>query len=208
MRLGFAPQLRSLLSRSLPFVALAVLVVACGFESDITPIDWGETGEAPAFELGSREQLVQKAIGAGDYQGAIELAIEHYGIDTSGVTGSVTYEPELQGVAITLQDGTVVIGDGFFSSPGLLASVIGHEIVHTEQLANGRWYYDDQGIIINEVEAYDWELANASANGLTQPEIEEAQHWRANYYDLLTDENKALADQGIYKLPLPAAPPP
>jgi len=201
-------QLRGLLSRILTVAVISLVFAGCKYEPEITPIDWGETGEAPAFELGSREQLVQEAIDAGDYQGAIDLTIEHYGIDASGVTGSVTYEPRLQGEAITLQDGTVVIGDGFFSSPGLLASVIGHEIVHTEQLANGRWYYDDQGIIINEVEAYDWELANASANGLPQSEIEEAQNWRADYYDRLTDENKALADQGIYELPLPASPPP
>jgi hypothetical protein len=208
MRLGFAPELRSLPSRSLPVAALAVLLVACGFESDITPIDWGETGEAPAFEPGSREQVVQEAIDAGDYQGAIELAIEHYGIDTSGVIGSVTYIPGLEGLAFTRSDGVVGIGDGFFTSPGLLASVIGHEMVHIDQIHNGRDYPDGQGDIMNEVEAYDWELDNAVANGLSQADLETAQEIRALYYDELTDENKALVDQGIYVLPIPALPPP
>ena len=109
-------------------------------------------------------------------------------------------------MAITHEDGTVEIGDGFFSSPGLLASVIGHETVHTEQLANGRWYYDEQGIIMNEVEAYDWELANAAANGLSPAEIEEVQQLRRAYFDLLTDENQELAEQHLYVLPLPSAP--
>lgn len=189
-------------------VVVSAALIGCEFEPELTPMDWGETPQAPAFDIDPREQQVQEAIDAGDYQGAIELTIELYDLDTSYVVGTPTYAPDLEGVSITHEDGTVEIGGDFFSSPGLLATVIGHELVHTEQLANGRWYYDDQGIIMNEVEAYDWELANAAANGLSAAEIEEVEALRAAYFDLLTEENQELANQGIYVLPLPAAPAP
>lgn len=198
-------------SKSLPLPTLALILIplvisACEFQPSITPIDWGTAPATSSFGTLSREQQVQEAIDAGEYQRAIELAIQLYEIDTSDANGVPTYDPNQSGVSITHDDGSVEIGDGFFSSPGLLASVIGHEMVHTHQLAEGRWYLEDQGVIMNEVEAYDWELTHAAENGLTQPEIEEAQELRDAYYGLLTQDYQALADQGIYTLPLPAAP--
>ena len=61
-----------------------------------------------------------------------------------------SYAPGLSGTSLTHEDGSVEIGPDFFDTPGLLASVIGHEIVHTHQLAEGRWYLEEQGIIMNE----------------------------------------------------------
>ena len=178
---------------------------ACEFEPSITPVDWGTAPPASSFGVVTREQQVQDAIDAGDYQRAIELAIDLYGIDISDANGVPSYAPGLSGTSLTHEDGSVEIGPDFFDTPGLLASVIGHEMVHTHQLAEGRWYLEEQGIIMNEVEAYDWELQQADENGLTQSEIDEVTQLRSLYYDLLTDENQELADQGIYDLPLPTA---
>ena len=181
---------------------------ACEFEPSITPVDWDTAPPAPSFGVVTREQQVQEAIDTGDYQQAIELAIDLYGIDISDANGMPTYSTALSDTSVTYDDGTVEIGSDFFTTPGLLATTLGHEMVHTHQLAEGRWYLEEQGVIMNEVEAYDWELQNAAANGLSQAEIDEITLLRSLYYDVLTAENQALADQGIYNLPLPAAPTP
>jgi hypothetical protein len=54
---------------------------------------------------------------------------------------------------------------------------------------------------MNEVECYDWEIANAAANGLTKAEIDELKKTRKEYYDKLTDANKKRVDGGTYTLP-------
>jgi hypothetical protein len=184
------------------------LLWACEFEPSITPVDWGTAPPTSSFGVVTREQQVQEAIDAGEYQRAIALAIDLYGIDISDANGVPSYAPGLSGASLTHEDGSVEIGPDFFDSPGLLASVIGHEIVHTHQLAEGRWYLEEQGVIMNEVEAYDWELLHADENGLSESETDEVTQLRSMYYDLLTDENQELADRGVYELPLPAAPTP
>jgi hypothetical protein len=178
---------------------------ACEFESSITPVDWATPPPSSSFGVVTREQQVQEAIDAGDYQRAIELAIDLYGIDISDANGMPTYSSALSDTSVTYDDGAVEIGSSFFDTPGLLATTLGHEMVHTHQLAEGRWYLEEQGVIMNEVEAYDWELQNAAANGLSQSEIDEITLLRSLYYDALTEENRAVADQGIYTLPLPTA---
>jgi hypothetical protein len=67
------------------------------------------------------------------------------------------------GGAETHLDGTVVIGQGVFSSPGLLATVIAHEAFHAQQIADDRWFleHEEQGFYMNEVEAYAWNLEHA-----------------------------------------------
>jgi len=178
---------------------------ACGFEPSLTPVDWATPPPSSSFGVVTREQQVQEAIDAGDYQRAIELAIDLYGIDISDANGVPTYSSALSDTSVTYDDGSVEIGSDFFDTPGLLATTLGHEMVHTHQLTEGRWYLEEQGVIMNEVEAYDWELQNAGANGLSESEIEEITLLRSLYYDALTEENQALADQAIYALPLPAA---
>jgi hypothetical protein len=178
---------------------------ACGFEPSITPVDWATPPPGSSFGVVTREEQVQEAIDAGDYQRAIELAIDLYEIDISDANGPPTYSSALSDTSVTHDDGTVEIGSDFFATPGLLATTLGHEMVHTHQLAEGRWYLEEQGVIMNEVEAYDWELQHADANGLSGSEIEEITLLRSLYYDALTEENQALADQGNYLLPLPAA---
>lgn len=178
---------------------------ACDFEPSITPIDWATPPPSSSFGVVTREQQVQEAIDAGDYQHAIELAIDLYGINISDANGMPTFSSALTDTSVTHDDGTVEIGSAFFATPGLLATTLGHEMVHTHQLAEGRWYLEEQGVIMNEVEAYDWELQNAAANGLSQAELDEITYLRSLYYDALTVDNQALADQGVYTLPLPAA---
>jgi len=176
---------------------------------------FGETNfEAKGVQLGKtvenllntdpRAQAVLPYMLSGDKQGAIQEAIKQYGIDTSPIKGGLTYSPELEIDGKTHQGGSVEIGDSAFNSPGWLASTIGHEALHAKQLNEGRWYTDSTGTALNEVEAYDCELANAEQNGLSAAEIEAVRARRAESLDGLPNDYKLrMIDQGHWTYTLP-----
>lgn len=148
-----------------------------------------------------RLKPVQDKIDAGDKQGAIEEAIKQYGIDLKNVKGTPQYDSSTSGEGATSQDGSVSIGDDAFSSPGWLASSVGHEGLHATQAKEGRWYTDDEGTALNEVECYDWEIAHAKQNGLSASEVTELESRRQSHYDQLSDTVKKRVDKGDYTLP-------
>lgn len=148
-----------------------------------------------------RADAVKKLIDAGDKQGAIDEAIKRYGIDTSKVNGKPTYNSSTSGEGATSASRKVSIGDAAFSSPGWLASSVGHEALHARQSAEGRWYTDPQGDAMNEIECYDWEIKNAPANGLSTAEVGELVRRRTNYYNALNAANKKRIDGGTYTKP-------
>jgi len=144
---------------------------------------------------------VQGLIDAGDYQGAIDEAARANGIDLSHIKGKPTYDSSVQGEGVTRPDGTVGIGPDAFTTPAELASTIGHEALHAQQLAEGRWYPGKQGLELNEVEAYDWETANAARTGLSPAEIAEVAQRRQAHYNDLTPANRRMVDGGNYGPP-------
>ncbi|HSE39283.1 MAG TPA: hypothetical protein VLH08_00845 [Acidobacteriota bacterium] len=77
-----------------------------------------EEGDEAAAD---RAEAVQEKMDRFDKKGAIETAIEEYGIDTSLVNGKVKYDKSLGRLeGETLSDGSVRIGEGAFTgSPGL-----------------------------------------------------------------------------------------
>mgnify|MGYP002400494970 CR=1 FL=1 len=159
----------------------------------------GSGGGTPGVD--PRLKPVQDKIDAGDKQGAIDEAIKQYGLGLKDVKGTPQYDSSTSGEGATSPDGSVTIGDAAFSSPGWLASSVGHEGLHATQAAEGRWYTDDEGTALNEVECYDWELANARQNGLSTTEIAELQSRRQAHYDALSDTVKKRVDKGDYTLP-------
>jgi hypothetical protein len=48
-------------------------------------------------------------------------------------------------------------------------------------------------------------LEHAKENGLSDTEITEIRNVIDDFYDLLNDENKALADNDVYELPIPGS---
>ena len=222
--------------RDLALIGLMLLgasvLSACKFEESITPIAWPtgspESGvvvtlssEEATLSPSERETSVQQAIDDGDYQLAIELVVDLYNIDISDAAGMPQYSSGMGGAYATTdpRDGSILVGPGAFSSSAILATSIGHEVIHTKQMAEGRAYLavddagevypiSEQGYYINELEAWKWESEHAEENGLPEGEIEIIQDAIDSYYNLLTDENKELADRGTYVLPdvEPAAP--
>lgn len=158
-------------------------------------------GGAGAGKVDPRVEAVKKLIDKGDKQGAIDEAIKQYGIDTSQVNGKPTYNSATKGEGATSPNRKVSIGDAAYSSPGWLASSVGHEALHARQAAEGRWYTDPQGDAMNEIECYDWEIKNAPSNGLSASEVTELTRRRANYYKTLNATNKKQIDKGIYTKP-------
>ena len=138
---------------------------------------------------------------------AIEMAIHYYNlmlapnINVSAYSGSqdylsrmginLGYDPDFYGTGQTypgpgigsynIQGTNIKIGERAFTSPGWLASTIGHENVHLQQLVDGHYYGGDAGTALNETEAYNWELAHASQNGLTDSEIAQINSLRQTY---------------------------
>lgn len=152
-----------------------------------------------------RAQAVMPYLLSGDKQGAIQEAIKQYGVDVSSIKKGITYTDALRDEdGKTHQDGSVVIGDSAFNSPGWLASTIGHEAIHAKQLNESRWYTDEQGTALNEVEAYDYELAHAEQNGLSAAETEAVKARRAESLEGLPNEFKLrMIEQGHWTYTLP-----
>jgi hypothetical protein len=68
-------------------------------------------------------------------------------------------------------------------------------------MKEGRIFKDDedvQGLAMNEVESYHWELANAQRNGLTQDEVNEIKRRCQSEIDALDPTNKERVNRGIY----------
>ncbi|HEX8264595.1 MAG TPA: type VI secretion system tip protein TssI/VgrG [Pyrinomonadaceae bacterium] len=128
-------------------------------------------------------------------QEAIDEAVKVYNIDTSK-TKSITYDPAVDGEGETTEDGHVKIGDDAFRDPAWLGSTVGHESeIHAkEQGAKGKWYTGPEGTAIQEVQAYDYEIANAERYGTSPADVAEAKRRRQEHYDALSDEYKQRVD--------------
>lgn len=81
-------------------------------------------------------------------------------------------------------------------------STIAHEAeVHFHlQAQNGIWWNDPQGIAMMEVQAYNYELANANRFGLTSDDIADITSSRNKYWGQLTLPNRLLVSQGNYTI--------
>lgn len=124
-------------------------------------------------------------------QEAINEAIDVYNIDTSNAK-SVKYDPTVSGEGLSSSDGTVTIGDDAFKDPAWLGSSIGHESeAHVnKQGAQGKWYTGPEGTAIQEVQAYDYEIANADRYGTSPENLAELKRRRNAYYNQLSDQYK------------------
>ncbi len=142
-------------------------------------------------------------------QAAIQRAIDAYAIDVSKIGCGVSYSPhgdmrEREAATFLDQDGTVrvEIGDLAFGSAAELGSTIGHEVeVHVNrQIAKGVHYpmSDEQGWLIQELEAYDYELANKDRYGLSADEVNVLKTRRAIFYRRLQWDHRQRADVGKY----------
>jgi hypothetical protein len=142
-------------------------------------------------------------------QAAIARAIEAYNIDVRSVPFGVHYSVhggmrEREGATYLDQDGTirVEIGDEAFRSAAQLGSTIGHEVeVHVNRQIVKQVFYpqsDEQGTLIQEVEAYDYELANKDRYGLSHDEVKLLKRRRAIHYQRLQWENRKRVDASIY----------
>lgn len=137
----------------------------------------------------------KKAEAAAKKQEAIDEAIKVYKIDTSQTKG-VTYDPTEKANASTSSDGVVTVGDPAFRNPAWLGSTIGHESeVHVnEQGAKGKWYTGNEGTAIQEVQAYDNEIANAERYGTSEADLKDLKEARQEEYDKLSNEYKQRVD--------------
>jgi hypothetical protein len=142
-------------------------------------------------------------------QSAIGRAVGTYDIDVRQVLFGVSYSPhggmhDREAATFVDADGTVrvEIGDEAFLSASWLGSTIGHEVeVHVNRQIVKRVAYppdDEQGVFIQEVEAYDYELASKDRFGLSLEEVLIVKQRRASHYRRLTWVNRRQVDNGLY----------
>ncbi len=166
----------------------------------------GDDARAPTLKRRHVELLLRAARLK---QTAIGRAIAAYRIDVSHLRVGVSYSPhgdmrEREGATYVDEDGTVrvEIGDEAFASPARLGSTIAHEVeVHVNrQITKGVYCpsTDEQGTLLQEVEAYDHELASKDRFGLGADELKLLKQRRASYYRRLEWENRKRADVALY----------
>jgi hypothetical protein len=146
-------------------------------------------------EANALEAAGDAAGAAAKRQQAIDEAIKVYGIDTSN-TKSITYDPSVSGEADASPDGTVRVGDDAFRNAGWLGSSLGHEVEgHVNQQAKpDKWYTGPEGTALQEVQCYDYEIANAKRYGTSDADLADLQTRRQNEYNKLSDEYKRRVD--------------
>jgi len=144
---------------------------------------------------------VQDLITSGKKEEALQKAMENYGVDKTQAK-KIVYDATVSGEASTSKDGKVSVGDAAFSSPGWLASSAAHETeVHVNKQGKaGKWYTGTMGTAIQEVQAYDHEIANAHKYNLTEAEIKDLKKRRKEHYDQLNGDYKKQADAGNYDM--------
>jgi len=124
-------------------------------------------------------------------QSAIARAIALYRIAAPRVHARVAYSAsgdmrDRDSATYVDHDGSirVEIGEGAFASAGRLGSTIAHEVeVHLNRhLGRGVYYppIDERTALIQELEAYDYELANRDRFGLAASELQLLQRRRAS----------------------------
>jgi hypothetical protein len=142
-------------------------------------------------------------------EAAVQRALATYGIDTRAVTAGVHYSPQgnmrdREGATLVDRDGTlrVLVGDGAFRSAAWLGSSIAHEVeVHVNrQIAQGRYARggDETSAAIEEIEAYDHELASDRRFGLDASERRSLAARRAAFYRALGYGDQKRVDAGVY----------
>ena len=181
-------------------VATAFILSACNTESSTEPV------------LTPRQTEIQDLIDINDYQGAIDKAIELYGIDTHGVQPLFDREEDDFGET-TVSDGKyengvyvggrvkTLLGLGAFSSPEDLIDTLAHESVHVEQYQKGHWYGSNDGANLNEIEAFDHVISNKDKLELSDLLIEEDKFLRNEFYKKLPPLLQKRVDNRFYSLP-------
>lgn len=139
-----------------------------------------------------QEKLDSPISEGGGFDAAAKLAADRFGFNRE----QVVYNREVHGDGRVAQTGPIEVGPDSLDDPAWLSSTILHEDVHVGQRANN-W---GGGHPLNEVEAYDVELANASRLKLSAEQVVEIQRSRARYFQRLDAGYKAQALKGNYQL--------
>jgi hypothetical protein len=142
-------------------------------------------------------------IKAGDYQKALDKTIEYYGIDTSNVSGKVTYDATLTGAdASTKADRTVRFGPSVFGYPDagapFTAATVLHEVTHANQVQNHGWPKNGQDVSAYEAMGYQAAATQADTLGLTAERKQWYEDKVTDFRNNLTADNQKTYDSGQY----------
>src|SRR5262245_61173679 len=137
---------------------------------------------------------------------AMMLAVEAYRIDTSGLRklgGRLAYvATDTTGRDGGADDGhDIRLTAAAFRSAAWLGSTLAHESeVHMNRhILGGKVHVSEEATAMQEIEAYDHEIANAARFGLAEEEVNEVKGRRRSHYQHLASENRQRIDAGKYE---------
>lgn len=139
-----------------------------------------------------QEKLDSPISEGGGFDAAAKLAADRFGFTRE----QVVYKNDVPGDGRVGKTGPMEVGPNSLDDPAWLSSTILHEDVHVGQRADN-W---GAGHPLNEVEAYDAELANASRLRLSSEQVAEIQSSRAAKFQRLDAGYKAQVLKGNYQL--------
>jgi hypothetical protein len=130
----------------------------------------------------SRQSEIQNLLVNENYQGAIDATINLYGIETYA---PIKFDPNSAGSVTHVEDGLSEIGTEAMTTVEKLVASVAHEAEHQDQLFNSRWYTNEDGIVLNEIEAYDNVINSADELELSPSTITWLEKKREVYLFLL-----------------------
>ncbi|MDP4529276.1 hypothetical protein Q3O59_09550 [Alkalimonas delamerensis] len=116
---------------------------------------------------------IQSAIDSSDYEKAIQLTIEYYGIDMTdkGETFKVSFDGSYEGGGY-IGGGQIFLGrEAFSRGVGFLGSTIDHEMVHIRQGWRNKGDFGPLQTRIFEVRAYRHQIENSARFGLSGSDV-------------------------------------
>ncbi|MGC4070648.1 MAG: hypothetical protein QM784_39450 [Polyangiaceae bacterium] len=149
---------------------------------------------------------IQRRLALGDYDGAIQSAAKFWGV--KGLSQPAYYEPNLDYSGDTKYDAdtgalTMRVGPPGAANARVLLSTVYHEGVHVRQAQTGNWSSKSSlfGGDVNELEAYNSEMALAKQLNLSRSDIQQVIDYRAIHWQRVQGTNyESRVISGNYKL--------
>lgn len=189
-----------------PFLGPAgapLAAAGAGILATLAKDTWKDAAKPSKKPTAAEVAEIDAHIKKGEYQEAIDKTIKYYGIDTSNVNGSVTYDASVTGAdAETGADRKVAIGPSVFAYPDagapFTAATLLHEITHANQIAAHGWVKNMQDVAAYEAMGYQAALWQADQVGLTAARKQWYQDKVNDNRNSLTADNQKTYDSGQY----------
>ena len=179
--------------------------------SDVAPVrEQNKSAENPLSDrsrFAGTEYALNRALRGPDrdLDRAVEIAARFWGIGRRIPVGYSPSQSDAAGTNFWPDTGalTIELGPTGASSARVLLSTMYHERIHIAQARAGNWSARSRrwAVAVNELEAYDAELAISKRLGLSAEETSVVQDFRSQYYEEVRGtQYQPNVDRGDYRI--------